>query len=270
MHGKVLRRAFAAVVLFSLGVGVSPSALSADSATTSFGRSLFAVLDDDGPLIRSYGWDSLAWLGKVSSPNALHTAAFKCLLNDDGQALVMEALLAKLRDKSFTEVQAKAANAEYDNLRQAVLGVPEIAALLVSSPAVADSVSANDLGQIKQVSTRARPEIRPVRLTSATDDVEAELKSQRADFRDVRHEAATSLTGLQLDASQLDGVEGLLKDASVEIDRNRADPQWAHAAARLGSMALVRRSGAAICRGEAPQSTYRSPHTPLIHSTMLC
>jgi hypothetical protein len=96
MYGKkVLRRALAAVVLFTLGVG-APPALSADSATTSFGRSLFAVLDDSDPLIRSCGWNSLAWLGTASNPNALHTAAFERFLNDDGQALLrhMEALLA--------------------------------------------------------------------------------------------------------------------------------------------------------------------------------
>jgi hypothetical protein len=62
----------------------------------------------------------------------------------------MEALLAKLRDKSLSESQTKAASDEYDGLRQAALGVPEIAALLVNSPAFAESVSANDLAQIKQ------------------------------------------------------------------------------------------------------------------------
>src|SRR5229473_7556618 len=49
MYGKALRRALAAVVLFTLGAG-APPALSADSATTSFGRSLFAVLDDSDPV----------------------------------------------------------------------------------------------------------------------------------------------------------------------------------------------------------------------------
>jgi hypothetical protein len=95
MYCKVLRRALAAVVLFTLELALTP-ALSADSATTSFGRSLFAVLDDSDPLIRSYGWNSLAWLGTASNPNTLHTAAFERFLNNDRQALLrhMETLLA--------------------------------------------------------------------------------------------------------------------------------------------------------------------------------
>jgi hypothetical protein len=227
MYGKALRRALAVVVLFTLGASAS-SGLSADSATTSFGRSLFAVLDDSDPLIRSYGWNSLAWLGTVSNPNALHTAAFKRFLNDDRQALLrrMEALLAKLHDKTLTESQAKAASAEYDDLRQAALGVPEIAELLVSSPALAESVSANDLAQVKQASTRVRPETPPIRLTYVPDDIVANsisgLKSlQGKQHRDARHDAATTLAGLQLNASQLDAVEALLKDASIDIDSRR-------------------------------------------------
>ena len=212
MYGKALRRALAAVVLFILG-GASP-ALSAEPATTSFGRSLFAVLDDSDPLIRSYGWNSLAWLGTVSNPNALNTAAFKRFLNDDGQTLLrhVEALLAKLHDKTSIESQAKAASAEYDDLRQAALGVPEIAALLVSSPALANSVSANDLAQIKEASTRARPATPPIRLTHLPDDIVAisisglkPVPGLRQD-RDARHDAATTLATLQLNASQLDGV----------------------------------------------------------------
>ena len=107
----------------------------------------------------------------------------------------MKALLAKLHDKTLTEGQAKAASAEYDDLRQAALGVPEIAALLVSSPALAESVSANDLAQIKQASTRARPETPPFRLTPLPDYIAAASiaalgSSQEANFRDRRRDAA--------------------------------------------------------------------------------
>ena len=45
MYGKALRRALAVVVLFTLGASAS------------------CYLPTSDPLIRSYGWNSLAWLG---------------------------------------------------------------------------------------------------------------------------------------------------------------------------------------------------------------
>jgi hypothetical protein len=220
MLGKTLHRAIGAIVLSFLGLGALPSALSADPAATGLGRSVFAVLDDNNPQLRSYGWSSLSVLGTVSNPNPLHTATFKRFLDGDGQILGrhVELLFSKLRNKGLTEAEAKAVGVEYDTLRQAALGVPEIAALLVGLPDLAASVSATDFGQIKLESTRTRPDAHPVRLTHATDNVVAELvsalKSQSAGDR---LDAATRLSGLQLIASQLDGLEGLTKDPSLEL-----------------------------------------------------
>lgn len=213
---------------FFWSVGGSITALSAEAATTALGRSVFAVLDDDNPLIRGNGWNSLGWLGSLSNANALHTETFKRFLKDDGRALAqrMETLLSRLRNKGLTAVKAEAAaeSAEFDTLRQAALGVPEIAALLASSPSLAESISAKDLDQIKQASTRTRPETRPTRPVPAPDAVGGlifQLKAPSANYRESRLDAATKLSGLQLTAAELDTLEALAKDDSIDVDLRR-------------------------------------------------
>jgi hypothetical protein len=146
------RRALAAIAVFYWAAGGVVSALSADTARTAVGRSVFAVLDDDNSLVCAYGWNSLGRLGTLSNANGLHTEAFKRLLKEDGGGLVqrMETFLSKHRNKNLTPVEAEAESAEFDALRQAALGVPEIAGLLASSPPLPNSVPASDLDQIRQ------------------------------------------------------------------------------------------------------------------------
>lgn len=67
MLAEACRRGVAAAVIFYCGACGTAPALSAEVAKTTLGRSVFAVLDDDNPLIRAYGWRALGWLGGAPS-----------------------------------------------------------------------------------------------------------------------------------------------------------------------------------------------------------
>lgn len=219
--------ALVAATLSILLIGGIAPGICAEPGTTPFGRSIIAVLDDESPLVRAQGWSFLGWLGTLSNPNLLQTETFKRVVQEDRKPLAqrMDGLLSRLRDKNLSTVETRAASSEFEALRNAALGVPEIAALLVASAQLDQSVSASDLDQIKQASTRVRPALRPARLRAAsakeTEALIAALGSRSANDRDSRLDAANKITSFQLTAAQADALEPLAKDSSADIDLRR-------------------------------------------------
>ncbi|MDI3561744.1 hypothetical protein [Bradyrhizobium sp. Arg816] len=186
-----------------------------------------AVLDDENPLVRAQGWSFLGWLGTLSNPNPLHTETFKRVVREDGKPLAHRAdgLLSRLRDKNLSPDEARAASSEFEALRNAALGVPEIAALLVTSARLDQSVPASDLDQIKQASARVRQASRPPLLRSAsakeTEALIATLASRSPNDRDSRLDSANTVATVQLTAAQADALEPLARDTSADIDLRR-------------------------------------------------
>jgi hypothetical protein len=214
----------AAAVFYWAGVGAPAPARSAEAATTNFGKSIFAVLDDRNPLIRRYGWASLEVLGSLSGPNELHTETFKRFLDRDGRALGqrIETLLVKRRGKTMDGGLAKAESAEFDALRQSALGVPEIAALVVSAPGLRETVAATELEEFRSAAARIRPEARPYQLLSRPNGeigaLVSLLGSPPANDRESRLDAATTLAGVRLAPPRLDALEQLIRNRPVDID----------------------------------------------------
>jgi hypothetical protein len=213
--------ALVAAPLFFWLIGGTAPGICAEPGTTAFGRPLMAVLDDENPLVRAQGWSFLGWLGTLSNPNPLHTETFKRVVREDGKPLAqrVDGLLSRLRDKNLSPDEARAASSEFDALRNAALGVPEIAALLVASARLDQSVPASDLDQIKQASARVRQASRPALLRSAsakeTEALIATLASRSPNDRNSRLDAANKVTTVQLTAAQVDALEPLAKDNSA-------------------------------------------------------
>jgi hypothetical protein len=193
---------------------------SAPRAATRSGAAILALLDDPDAGVRAYGWTTLERFGAVSEANPLQERRFMTFIAEDRNEILarIAALSARSRASaapSPTSDQRKSGDADLAVFLQVAKLVPELAALVVAAPGLADMAFPADVRAIREAALRPRP----VKVLAAAPA--GEIDRQLAVLADAsgqdearRFEAATALAGFRLSPRSLDRVVELVESPS--------------------------------------------------------
>ncbi|QOZ55872.1 hypothetical protein [Bradyrhizobium sp. CCBAU 53338] len=213
-------------LLLGITIGVyfcgaaNAAALSTDQAKTSFGRAVFSALSDPDARIRSYGWQAIGQLGRLSGANQLHTLKFEQFILQDRDAAI--AHIDNLFDRAAVATDDGSTKTELAEFRQLSLSVPEVAALALGRPKLGKVFDSETLRQFREAAQRQRPQlmITPSGDSAIATSLDA-LESSNANETEMRRDGSATLARSTLQPSLLDRIEILLNNNSFRPEARR-------------------------------------------------